>query len=95
MVRASPRLHGDGESDLCRSSDLASLARILVPFPRLRLVDEAVDLAAALAAIGRGDFAAPVERQPAATIKVTPATVPRLSLYGHFIGSGVARRNLC
>jgi hypothetical protein len=54
-----------------------------------------VDLAAALAAIGRGDFAAPVERQPAATIKVTPATVPRLSLYGHFIGSGVARRNLC
>jgi hypothetical protein len=41
------------------------------------LVDEALDLAAALAAVGRADFAAPVEPQPAATITITPATVPR------------------
>ena len=85
----------DGESDLRRSNDLASLARILGSISASALVDEAGDLTAALAAMGRGDFAAPVEPQPAATITVTPATVPRLSLYGHFIGSGVARRNLC
>ena len=47
----------------------------------------------ALAAVGRGDFAAPVEPQPPATI--TPARVPRLSPYRHFGGSGVIRGNLC
>ena len=83
----------DGESDLRRSSDLASLARILGSISASALVDEALDLAAALGAVGRGDFAAPVEPQPAATI--TPATVPRLSLYRHFGGSGVVRGNLC
>lgn len=62
----------DGESDLRRSSDLASLARILGSISAFALVDEALDLAAALAAVDRGDFAAPVEPQPAATIPITP-----------------------
>ena len=59
------------------------------------LVDEALDLAAVLAAVGRGDFAAPVDPQPAATITVTPTMVPRLSLYRHFGGRGVVGGNLC
>ncbi len=50
---------------------------------------------AALAAVGCGDFASPVESRPAATITVTPATVPRLSLLRHFGGSGVLLGNLC
>ena len=85
----------DGESDLRRSSDLASLAGILGSISASALVDEGLDLAAALAAMGRGDLAAPVEPHPAATITITPATVPRLSLYRHFGGSGVVRGNLC
>ena len=85
----------DGESDLRRSNDLASLARILGSISASALVDGALDLAAALRAVGRGDFAAPLEPQPAATITITPATVPRLGLYRHFGGSGVVRGNLC
>ena len=66
----------DGESDLRRSNDLASLARILGSISASALVDEAGDLTAALAAVGRGDFAPPVEPQPAATVPITRATVP-------------------
>ena len=89
------KLDPDGESDLRRSSDLASLARILGSISASAIVDEGLDLAAALAALGRRDLAGPVEPEPAATITITPATVPRLSLYRHFGGSGVVRGNLC